>query len=149
MNGVRASVTKMEDFFSRFPHLSDKIFANIDHASIEECRLVSKSWKSYLDHSKHIQIRLIQKNVDSFCCVEESWKDILKKSNSDIIEELFCAVKELYGAKPKNQHCHLGKSPVNLEGSCDQKTLKTHHFTIFLFIHMLLNFSNVFISNVD
>ena len=149
MNGVRASVTKMEEFFSRFPHLSDKIFANIDHASIEECRLVSKSWKSYLDHSKNIQIRLIQKNVDSFCCVEESWKDILKKSNSDIIEELFCAVKELYGAKPKNQHCHLGKSPVNLEGSCDQKTLKTHHFTIFLFIHMLLNFSNVLISNVD
>ena len=146
---MHCSVTKMEDFFSRFPHLSDKIFANIDHASIEECRLVSKSWKSYLDHSKPIQIRLIQKNVDSFCCVEESWKDILKKSNSDIIEELFCAVKELYGAKPKNQYCHLGKSPVNLEGSCDQKTLKTHHFTIFLFIHMLLNFSNVLISNVD
>ena len=90
---MHCSVTKMEDFFSRFPHLSDKIFANIDHASIEECRLVSKSWKSYLDHSKHIQIRLIQKNVDSFCCVEESWKYILKKSNSDIIEELFCAVK--------------------------------------------------------
>ena len=132
MNGVRASsVTKMEEFFSRFPHLSDKIFANIDHASIEECRLVSKSWKSYLDHSKHIHIRLIQKNVDSFCCVEESWKDILKKCNSDIIEDLFCAVKELYGAKPKNQHCHLGKSPVNLEGSCDQKTLQTYHFTFF------------------
>ena len=104
----------MDVLFSRFPHLSEKIFDGIDDASIEECKLVSKSWKSYLDHNKHIKIRLIRKNVDLFDQVEETWKEVFKKSNSDIIEELFCAVKELYGAKPKNLNCHLGKSPVQV-----------------------------------
>ena len=59
--------------------------------------------------------------MDCYEQVEESWKEVFKKSNSDTIEQLFGAVKDLYGAKPKNQYCHLGKSPVILEDSCDQK----------------------------
>ena len=122
MNEERTCVTKMEVIFQSFTHISEKIFQYIDDASIEECRLVSKSWRSYLDHNKHVKIRLIQKSVDCYDQVEESWKKVFKKSNSDIIEKLFCAVKELYGAKPKNQYCHLGKSPILLEDSCDQKS---------------------------
>ena len=122
MNEKRTCVTKMEALFQSFTHISEKIFSYIDDASIEECRLVSKSWRSYLDHNKHVKIRLIRKSVDCYDQVEESWRRVFKKSNSDIIEELFCAVKELYGAKPKNQYCHLGKSPVILESSCDQKS---------------------------
>ena len=59
--------------------------------------------------------------MDCYEQVEESWKEVFKKCNSNIIGELFGAVKELYGAKPKNQYCHLGKSSVILEGSFDQK----------------------------
>ena len=61
--------------------------------SIEECKLVSKTWKSYLDCNRHVKIRLIRKSVDRYDQVEESWNEVFKKSNSDIIEELFCVVK--------------------------------------------------------
>ena len=59
--------------------------------------------------------------MDRYDQVEESWNEVFKKSNSEIIEEVFKIVKQLYGAKPKNQYCHLGKSPVILDGSCHQK----------------------------
>ena len=121
MNEVKSCVTKMENLFSTCPHLQENIFNELDDASIEECRLVCKSWRSYLDQNKYVRIRLIRKSVDCYEQVEESWKEVFKKCNSNIIGELFGAVKELYGAKPKNQYCHLGKSSVILEGSCDQK----------------------------
>ena len=111
MNEVKFCVTKMENLFSTCPHLKENIFNDLDDASIEECRLVCKSWRSYLDQNKHVRIRLIRKSVDCYEQVEESWKEVFKKSNSDTIEQLFGAVKELYGVKPKNQYCYFGKSP--------------------------------------
>ena len=54
-------------------------------------------------------MRLIRKIIECYDQVEESWEEVFKKSNSDIIEDLTKVVRELYGAKPKNQYCHLGK----------------------------------------
>ena len=81
MNEVRACVTKMEDIFTKynvFPDIFEKIVEYLDDASIEECRLVSKTWKSYLDYNRHVKIRLIRKSVDRYDQVEESWEKVFK-----------------------------------------------------------------------
>jgi len=114
MNEVKFCVTKKWRTFFQHVHLKENIFNELDDASIEECRLVCKSWRSYLDQNKHVRIRLIRKSVDCFEQVEESWKEVFKKSNSDTIEQLFGAVKDLYGVKPKNQYCHLGLTPLHV-----------------------------------
>ena len=102
MNEVRACVTKMEDIFTKynvFPDIFEKIVEYLDDASIEECRLVSKTWKSYLDYNRHVKIRLIRKSVDRYDQVEESWEKVFKNkaietgmilSTMDMKKNLLC-----------------------------------------------------------
>ena len=52
--------TNMEDIFLRFDHISNKIFNNLDNQSLVTCRLVNKTWLSYLQDSKILWIRIIQ-----------------------------------------------------------------------------------------
>ena len=82
--------------FSRFAHVSENIFEFLDNKSLANCRLVRKSWRTYLDHQKFFQIRMIQSWIEKKHEMREPWKKLLEKSNSEIILELCCAVKEIY-----------------------------------------------------
>ena len=61
VHSINLQITNMEDLFLRFDHISNKIFNNLDNQSLVTCRLVNKTWLSYLEDSKLLWIRIIQK----------------------------------------------------------------------------------------
>ena len=55
----------MEEQFSRFPHISEKIFDQLDDQNLVKCRRISKSWCNYLDNQKILYIRIIKQGIIS------------------------------------------------------------------------------------
>ena len=49
----------MEELFSRYPHISEKIFQQLDDKSLTNCREVSKSWQEFLDSKNMSWIRIV------------------------------------------------------------------------------------------
>ena len=49
----------MEELFARFPHISEKIFQQLDDKSLTNCREVSKSWQEFLDSKNMSWIRIV------------------------------------------------------------------------------------------
>ena len=63
----------MEEVFSRFPHLSEDIFGALDYKSLENCKLVGKSWRNYMYNPKLLQIRrvkMVKETLDEFCQID-------------------------------------------------------------------------------
>ena len=86
----------MEEVVLRFPHLSEKIFAQLDNLGLSRCREVSKTWKTFLDQRKFFHIRSIQSSFEKKHKIEEPWKKFFNDSNTEMIILLSSAVKEVY-----------------------------------------------------
>ena len=85
----------MEEIISRFSHLGEKIFAQLDNLSLARCREVSKTWKTFLDGQKFLHIRSIQSYIEKKHKIGEPWKDFFKNSNKKMIMMLNSAFKEV------------------------------------------------------
>ena len=81
-NQNKSKSVVLEDFFVKFPHLTEKIFDHLENTSLAECRKVSRSWQSYLDEQKILQVRIIRSNIGKHHEVDESWEKILSLSNT-------------------------------------------------------------------
>ena len=57
----------MEELFLRFPHLSEKIFDNLNNGSLSKSREISKSWNLYLSDEKWYEIRILKAKLDEIC----------------------------------------------------------------------------------
>ena len=70
--------TSMDEVLSRFPHLADKIFQELENQSLVQCKLVTRSWKKFIMNEKKYYFRKIQ-----FCTnySHASLKNILRKKN--------------------------------------------------------------------
>ena len=55
----------MEEQFSRFPQISEKIFDQLDDQNLVKCRRISKSWCNYLDNQKILYNRIIKQSIIS------------------------------------------------------------------------------------
>ena len=55
----------MQEQFARFPHISEKIFDQLDDQNLVKCRRISKSWCKYLDDQKNLYIRIIKQSIIS------------------------------------------------------------------------------------
>ena len=86
----------MEEIISRFSHLGEKIFAQLDNLSLARCREVSKTWKTFLDGQKFLHIRSIQSYIEKKHEIGEPWKILFNKSTTKMIILLNSAVKEVY-----------------------------------------------------
>ena len=84
-NQNKSKSVVLEDFFVKFPHLTEKIFDHLENTSLVECRKVSRSWQSYLDEQKILQVRIIRSIVGKHQKVDESWEKILSLSNTKMI----------------------------------------------------------------
>ena len=89
----------MEEVILRFPHLTGKIFAQLNNKSLARCREVSKTWKTMLDQQKFLNIRSIQSYITKKHEVGDPWKEIFKISNTEMIILLKSAVKKVYSKK--------------------------------------------------
>ena len=51
----------MEDVFTRFPNIGYQIFVKLTNQELVKCRKVSKSLKSFVDKTKIMSVRKIEK----------------------------------------------------------------------------------------
>ena len=50
----------MENILCRFPHLFQQVLEELDVRSLSDCRLVGKSWHSFITNEKSTWIRIIK-----------------------------------------------------------------------------------------
>ena len=72
----------MEEVLSRFPHLGEKIFEELDNQVLTNCRTICKSWKDFIDQNKVVQFRIVKKYTD---CSEPTLKKFCSKANIETI----------------------------------------------------------------
>ena len=53
----------MQEQFERFPHISEKIFDQLDDQNLVKCRRICKLWCNYLDNQKNLYIRIIKQSI--------------------------------------------------------------------------------------
>ena len=77
-------------FYARFSHISEKIFENLDIKSLENCRVVSKSWQECIDNRDILWIK-IAKNEEG----NMAFQLACKKSHSKVAKVLIQKSAEL------------------------------------------------------
>ena len=80
-NENESNLIVLEDFFDRFPHLTEEIFDHLKNTSLAKCREVSKIWQNYLDQQKLLQARIIRCTIEKHDIrnqghFEESWEKV-------------------------------------------------------------------------
>ena len=95
----------MEIFFTRFSHLSRRIFSFLDNKNLSKCREISRSWNNYLDTKKFSQVRFLKGILEDWHEETHSWtkfklpayyKLVFDKANTETIIELCTAVNQFH-----------------------------------------------------
>ena len=83
---------QMEGTFLKFPHIGEQILESLDAQSLFECRKVSKPWADFINETKALPIKWLQK----FTFIPEArLKKSLRKHDVKIVQKLAnCAIDE-------------------------------------------------------
>ena len=83
----------MEEIISRFPHIAENIFEELDNYYFIQCKVISPSWKNFMEESKFSYLRLIKTSTN---CSKKAMKRISKKANLEDSIQLASDVSKLY-----------------------------------------------------
>ena len=98
---MACSQANMEEIFSRFSHIAEKIMDQLDNAHLTECRVVDNFWRSFIDNQKLLWMRIIYESVKSAHYLSQEWREISRKLNFDLVKILgktakkFCTVEDI------------------------------------------------------
>ena len=90
----------MEEIISRFPHLAENIFEELDNYYFIQCKVISPSWKNFMEGSRFFYFRLIETSTN---CSTKVMKKILKNTNLEDAIQLASDVSTLYGKLQKEK----------------------------------------------
>ena len=86
----------MEEQFARFPHISEKIFGQLNNQNLAMCRKISKSWRKYLDNQKFMNVQIIKQSIRSSDCKDDflwlidetkkPWREFFKRASAESIQ---------------------------------------------------------------
>ena len=85
-----------DEIFSRFPHLSQAIFNEVDNNSLTDCRKVSRTWKNVIDHEKFHWLRRIQNYRGAFEPFLRQWNQVIRRTPIQEIKELCLATEHFF-----------------------------------------------------
>ena len=54
---------QIEMVFSRFSHLTEQMFDELDNVGLTNCLGISRQWQSYLEDKRFLQIRIIKSKM--------------------------------------------------------------------------------------
>ena len=112
----------MEIFFSRFSHVTENIFDQLDDKRLVMCRIVNKSWKSYLDNQKFLQIRIIKATIKDFHEVGSSWAQVFDIASTEMIMDLEKAIRRFYKTD-SNLTYNQGLTPLHIAAGTGNQLL--------------------------
>ena len=83
----------MEEVISRFPHIAEQIFEELDNDNFIQCKVISQSWKNFIEESKFAYIKLIKASTN---CSQKAMKMFFLKANLEDIIRLNSDVSKVY-----------------------------------------------------
>ena len=86
----------MEILNKRFPLVGRMVFKNLDNQSLTQSKNASRTFSEFLVDEKFYWIRVIKKYNGNFVGVEESWREVLRKTPVDMIKQLALVVEEYF-----------------------------------------------------
>lgn len=97
----------MEEIFVKYPrfgypHIFENIFDELDNPSLTNCRLVSETWKSFLQAEKFTCLRRIKKYETNMVEFRNQWNNVIKRSPPQEIIELSGAVEIFFTLSSSN-----------------------------------------------
>ena len=102
----------MEEIISRFSHLAEKIFEELDNYNFIQCKVISQSWENFIEGSKFAYIKLIKASTN---CSQKAMKKFFLKANLEDIIRLNSDVSKVYN--------------VLLKANVYDPSLKSFHFS--------------------
>ena len=100
----------MEEVLLRFGHIGEQIFEQLESQTFTNCRLVSKSWKTFVDNERISSFQMIKFMVD---VADAYLKKFLMKRNPECCMEFSKCVYFIYENYPKD-HLNDQKNPPKL-----------------------------------
>ena len=88
----------MEEIITRFPHIAENIFEELDNYYFITCKVISPLWKTFIEESRFSYFRLIETSTH---CSTKAMKKILKKTNFEDTTQLASDVSKLYNELQK------------------------------------------------
>ena len=101
-------VSRMEDLITRFQHISEQIFEQLDNKSLANSREVSKSWQLFIDDKDYAWIRIV--NIPRILRVELPTYIHLATDKGQL--DMFRRILE--NEKIKNPGNRAGQTPFHL-----------------------------------
>ena len=99
----------MEEIITRFPHLGEQIFEQLNRKDLKKCRKVKESWRIFIDRQNFPWIRVIKKRLK----LDKDWKEVLQRSSVKIVKNLASAVYDHYvGFDDQETDSHDDKEDV-------------------------------------
>ena len=83
----------MEEVISRFPHIAEICFEELDNYNLIQCKVISQSWKNFIEESKFSYIRLIAATTN---CSKKEVEKIFPKANLEETMRLASDVTKVY-----------------------------------------------------
>ena len=88
---------ELENFCSRFPHLSEDILGELDYKSLVKFKEVSKFWYKNINEQRIYCIRQIEQCTETFTEFNKEWKMVVKKTPLKILKLIEVATRTLKG----------------------------------------------------
>ena len=82
----------MEEFFKRFPQLSEDFVMQLDYQSLVKCKEASRQIRKFLGRGRLLYTQVILKYIKKFEEYKEDWRKVLKKSSVEFIKEVATTV---------------------------------------------------------
>ena len=76
--------------------LRQSLIGSLNNQELENCYLVCKSWRLFLDNTKFFLLRKIQKTIETRHRFNEQWQILFKKLNTEELITLNVQTKEFY-----------------------------------------------------
>ena len=116
----------MEEVISRFPHIAEQIFEELDNDNFIQCKVMSQSWKNFIEGSKFSYIRLITATIN---CSKKDVEKIFPKANLEEIMRLASDVTNVYNElkvyDPSLKLLHLAALHAICGRTCIKKCIRT------------------------
>ena len=86
----------MENILLRVPSICDKIFDELDDENLTKCRLLNRSFCAFLDKSRLVSLRKINKYNQNHVQFKESWNLVMEKMPLETMKQLASATQDFY-----------------------------------------------------
>ena len=86
----------MENILLRFPVIGQEIFKQVNNPNLTKCKEVCHSWGYFLNNTRLVWLRIIQKYEKNNVEFKEDWKKVTTKVTCETLKSLAIATEQFY-----------------------------------------------------